>query len=546
MSYDYSKSKLVVFTSNQYTDKQFMATINSNIGSAFYNMSNFLKTENTGYILIPQNNYNDSVEDSAGNLSNVKEYGITELVNPDGTLNENAANICINEMYIFIKKLLELKHDVNLWIGTPEIHHKNYSSMLNTIGGVSNVLNGYKAYVQKLKKTLGDNVWKNNIIGIYYNQESFYGTGNANTMLTDSTTDFYRQYKLINDFSYYIHNELGENNNKSLIWIPYLVTSGSEDDQAAKFKEIGTMINKTTCFDCVYVQPHLGVLYNTYKGTVFYTSDDKKNNNIEKDPRECYEEEKKSGILNISAIRNSMNDNIMRYRNGVVVNSDIQNYVGNCLIGAEYEYNENGESSYPDEALFSEYQKFDDCVNKKPLAFYWQGNVNRVCQMIDEKYDARNYNNIKWTSPSGDDFSNSFISDGGEGLKTRAMFTSDFKLRKNDKISVELGISLDIEHVSEYNVWEAEEDYIVQLNGSLNTTIDATAGSDNGEDYFRFNGEWRTLGSYDVTEEFIISDDMDGQFLSIYVYANPLSVHGSSMGYNLSYRISINNRIVVG
>jgi hypothetical protein len=332
----------------------------------------------------------------------------------------------LSKMADFIYKMYSAANEQNktlppLWVSMPRIDSNNYGKIvLGSIDTKSKVLDNssttlthFNKAIEQLQTFLKDkfastDIWDNYIQGFFYNQESIYGTD-----FDENSPMNCKEIHFMNDFSYYVHNNL----KKDLIWIPYLPTQdprgGSTLKEADIFKRVGTVISATTCFDCAFLQPsYISVDSDIQKSE--YEGDDL-------DTRHS------KGLLNLEAIQHSVKTdpcNCLYYRPAtdgtwtvVKEQSEQLSSIRKCIIGAEYEYNPyilskelpvNAETLHKD--IFDQYSSylgyfayykgaFKEFIGSKPLALYWHGSseyIDSITREISNIYLSSPYvSNIK-------------------------------------------------------------------------------------------------------------------------------------------------------
>ena len=172
--------------------------------------------------------------------------------------------------------------------------------------------------------------YTSNIVGIYMNQESVYGTVNYSSLLTNS------EIKLMNDLSYRVHANLG----KKFLWIPYY---GFGTNAATIIKNIGYVANTTNIYDYVVIQPHY------YFDSSVYS--------------------------NLNGVYQSVQKQSVTYRDGVVVVPK----TSSTVIGVEMEINNAITYSPPDQSYLGRYNEyvstFGGFLGSYPFAYYWDGSL---------------------------------------------------------------------------------------------------------------------------------------------------------------------------
>lgn len=378
-NFDYTKAKFILFQTTQFGK-------NTSFNSK-EDIAKFIGTGANGYILMPKINNNVNNVDNVDTIEH--HYGINDINTYTGAMED-----CINKLYDFAYKICQLQPDANIWIGTPEINSNNVNSLI--INGNADItaktLTNYTIGIKNKFNTgngLQYNMWNKNIKGFFYNQECIY--------TIDSYPMDYNylsnnpEYSIMNSYSYYVHNSMPINNDpskgyeeikKDLIWIPYLQTETSGNlTEAENFKRVCAIIERTTCFDCAFLQPHLMDVI----GNILDNAD----NNIE--IKNEYIDEINKGIANINVICNAIENGYLSYRDGIRILED--KYISNselrerkCIYGGEYEYSSYiNKDKYPE---INKYNNFDKYVGIAPLLYYWQGdNLNLITQKIRTSYN---------------------------------------------------------------------------------------------------------------------------------------------------------------
>ncbi|MDP4205293.1 MAG: DUF4855 domain-containing protein [Bacteroidota bacterium] len=135
-----------------------------------------------------------------------------------------------------VNQLVSRRSTAKIWIGTPGISSKNFEIAPSSLAP-------FVEFISNLRNQIEAKVWKNNIRGIYMNQESVYGSVDYNDIMANGTI------KLMNDLSSEVHKKF----KKEFLWIPYY-GYGSYSDEI--IKKIGYVTNQKTIFDYVVIQPH--------------------------------------------------------------------------------------------------------------------------------------------------------------------------------------------------------------------------------------------------------------------------------------------------
>ena len=105
-----------------------------------------------------------------------------------------------------VLKIHNTNSALDIWIGTPEIDSSSYASATS-----ANCLNPFTNYISAVQTNVGNSIWNNRVKGVYYAQESIYGSVDYMNLNNNA------QIRLMNDFAYRVHTNFG----KDLLWIPY-------------------------------------------------------------------------------------------------------------------------------------------------------------------------------------------------------------------------------------------------------------------------------------------------------------------------------------
>lgn len=227
-----------------------------------------------------------------------------------------------------VLKIHNTNSALDIWIGTPEIDSSSYASATS-----ANCLNPFTNYISAVQTNVGNSIWNNRVKGVYYAQESIYGSVDYMNLNNNA------QIRLMNDFAYRVHTNFG----KDLLWIPYY-GYGTNAQASDIIKKIGYIANTKPIFNCVVMQPHY------------------ENFGIEPGP-----------ISNITAIKYSVENQTVVYRNNVQVVS--RSSSATAVIGAELEYNE---WKYGESRIDTYIEYFSTFSGNRPLIFYWQGNMSNT------------------------------------------------------------------------------------------------------------------------------------------------------------------------
>lgn len=170
---------------------------------------------------------------------------------------------------------------------------------------------------------------KSAVAGVYYNQESIYGTMTYSNNIISGTQPGNKQVKLMSDVKNSLTSIIGTN---QMLWIPYY---GYGTNAGTIIKNIGYVADTTTIFKYVCLQPH-------------YLFDPDKSPN------------------NLKEVQYSANNNKICYRDGVaVISSSVSD---KPIIGFEMEYAPG--TSYS--SRYDEYVSTFNSSKSKPHGFYWQ------------------------------------------------------------------------------------------------------------------------------------------------------------------------------
>lgn len=222
--------------------------------------------------------------------------------------------------------LVDENFNIKVWIGMPRIDSNTVPNIVSGTGSGST----YKRF-QKYVDYFMSKKYKNNVYGFLYNQEAIYNEITLNNPMAN------KEAKLMNDIAYYIRNTY----QRDMIWIPYYGTGKNDNEANENAEKVAIIANKTTSFDCVFIQAmHIGDRYDL--------SDTVKN------------------FLPIVKSAKDK-DSLLYKRDSKNTFIDANNKIGNCNIGVEYEY------SYYDELNnFSQYVRYYKDLSC-PKLFYWQG-----------------------------------------------------------------------------------------------------------------------------------------------------------------------------
>lgn len=244
-------------------------------------------------------------------MKNVEATDFVFVPKAYGSANKNTQITALN-------KILSIKSSAKLWIGTPGITSANYTSLPS--------LTTMKNFINDVYNGLSN---KNAVAGIYYNQESIYGSMTYSTNIVSGTQPGNKQVKLMSDVKSSLNAIIGTN---QMLWIPYY---GYGSNAATIIKNIGYVADTTTIFKYVCLQPH-------------------------------YLFEPDLSPNNLLGVQYSVKNNKICYRDGVaVISSPIS---GKPTIGFEMEYT-------PESGYSSRYQEYVNTFNSyksKPHGFYWQ------------------------------------------------------------------------------------------------------------------------------------------------------------------------------
>lgn len=303
--YNYNQAKLrtLFFSQCLESDGSLLAS---------FNWSSFASADGNGVVIVPY------VSVNSRNTWNIGQNGLQ---------NQNLAD----RMVAIVKRLVAENSSIKVWIGTAGIDSTCYGSANSTT-----CLDNFTNYLNIVKSALGTNIWNNNVVGVYYNQESIYGNVDYSSLLSNS------EIKLMNDFAYRVHTTFY----KDLLWIPYY---GYGVNAASIIKKIGYVANTKNIFDCVILQASYMV----------YGNNDTKSNF----PGICY----------------SVENQTICYRDGTSVVARTSN--ATATIGAEFELNTYQTDRFP--IYTSNYLNY---VDNRPLAFYWQGTWSTARTYINNIY----------------------------------------------------------------------------------------------------------------------------------------------------------------
>lgn len=257
----------------------------------------------------------------------------------------------INKQLEVAKQIYNKKPSARIWLSSPI-----YSSTRPlTYNQIKTFLTSLKS--KFLSDTIGKNIWKNAVKGIYMNMESVYGTVNytsSSTLLNNTSI------KVANDVSYFVHNSLQTtgtvvNSKLDFLWIPYYGYTTANVDAATVIKNIGHVISRTNIFDIAIIQP-------TY---YFYYTIDSNNNYVSK------AETDNQLKANLNGVKSSLIKNSICYRDGVEVYTRASNATATVGFEMEIDYGNNPDSSRKSKAVrYNEY--VDTFINyrNKPMCYY--------------------------------------------------------------------------------------------------------------------------------------------------------------------------------
>lgn len=288
---------------------------------------------------------------SSARQTKLMQSGITDLVIipydvSTGVNIWNIANITtsreqnlINELKSVINTYRSKKTSVKFWIGLPGIDSNCFgqiSTNRTTAGNTTYQL--FKRIIDALLTSHGSY-----ISGVYYNQETIYGSynnGSDSFPYNSLTSDI--QVWLMNEIAYYVRSVKG----KATLWIPvYAVNNPTYLPYYVQIKRNAHIIDKSTCFDCACLQPS----YMKYPGE-----------------------------NNFAGICKSIDMQYVCDREG---NRETTNpRIGTCAIGGEFEYRGNNENF---EIYTRNFQKY---IGSKPMVFYWGGTVDTALAKLDATF----------------------------------------------------------------------------------------------------------------------------------------------------------------
>lgn len=290
--YNYSRAKLITIATTQdvmlYNTRSLSILLNSNVN---------------GVVIFP--------------LPDDKHFTVEDI-------NDDWALEYIDSM---ILDLVEENPNIKLWVGTPRIDSNSIGKVVFGTG-TGSTYRRFQKYIDFFMKKS----YKDNIYGIFYNQEAIYG----NISLSNPMGN--QEAKLMNDVAYYIRDTY----EIDMIWAPYYGTGKSDNEANINAEKLAIVANKTTCFDCTFLQ-------TMYIGSRYDLTDTIKN------------------FLPISKSVQNIN-NLIYKRNAVDTFINKSEKIGNCDIGVEFEYN------YKQGDMFNKYIDNYSGLNC-PKLLYWQGIV---------------------------------------------------------------------------------------------------------------------------------------------------------------------------
>lgn len=254
---------------------------------------------------------------------------VLQQIKPDY---ENYNMIADTFIIPIINNIVKFRKNDQIWIGTPQINYKNVDISKKS-------LIPFYSYIQYIKGKIEQDVWKNNVAGIYMNAESIYGDVDYNNLTK------HEEINLMYNLSKKIHAEL----KKKFLWIPYYTSIVA--NPAEVIKKLGLVANTTNIFDYVIIQP--GYF-----------------NNPELES-------------NMTGIVQSINRQVVCYRDGIPVSSK----TSKTIIGAEMELDASKVNDIEYSKRYGEYTNdFGPFLNKYPIAFYWQGDFNNAIIEVNKFY----------------------------------------------------------------------------------------------------------------------------------------------------------------
>ncbi|HBL85084.1 MAG: hypothetical protein A2Y17_11430 [Clostridiales bacterium GWF2_38_85] len=304
--YDYTQAKMITLFLSQCTTNGY--TLDSS-----FDWDAFANCDATGVVIVP------FYSSANGNLFNIGNSGLTNYTGLASTV----ATV--------INELIDENSSIKIWFGTPGIDSTCYTSATSAI-----CLNTFTNYVTAVKNALTTSRWNNNVVGVYYNQESIYGTVNYSNIYSNA------EIYLMNNFAYRVH----ANFYRDTLWIPYY---GYGVNAATIIKNIGYVANTTNIFDCVIMQSN----YMAHNDA--------------------------ESLSNFVGICYSVDNQYVCYRDGVQAVAKGANI--NTVIGAEMELNTWNQTTYS--TYVSYYSQY---VGNEALAFYWQGVCSTALTIVDAFY----------------------------------------------------------------------------------------------------------------------------------------------------------------
>lgn len=145
----------------------------------------------------------------------------------------------INDASDYARRLVALKPDVKLWFSVPAAECLHALTHFFT--------QPWADTVDRIKDTVGDDIWNNNVQGIYYSGEDVVTAGYTKFDETCPENDFNNPIVVsMRGVSDRVHSY-----GKEMLWIPYYHAAASSSTN------LGYVANLTDIFDTVIIQPSL-------------------------------------------------------------------------------------------------------------------------------------------------------------------------------------------------------------------------------------------------------------------------------------------------
>lgn len=281
------------------------------------------------------------------NAQHVLDYVILNI-----ETNVSNSSAIVSQALAVAKQIYNKRQTARIWLGTP----RYTSSDKPTYDQVRTHLTNLKTAF--MNDSVGRNIWRNSVKGIYLNMETVYGTVDytSASSLTKNAS-----IKFANDVSYFVHNTLqtlgtSVGTKLDFLWIPYY---GYNPNAATIIKNIGHVIAKTNIFDLAIIQP-------TY---YFYYTGSGKNISPKSETDAAL-------AANLVGVKSSLDANNICYRDRVAVTSRASN--ATATVGFEMEI-DFGEDPIPDSGRKPKKERYGEYVDtfinsrSKPMCYYASG-----------------------------------------------------------------------------------------------------------------------------------------------------------------------------